>query len=76
MIDALVKELREKIAHFTGCDKVTVEANNGVLEVRSGFWTMFRYNFRTGRVLEGQMHKVGFTPYGLVDLSNTLRAAI
>lgn len=75
MLENLIKDTKEKIAQFIDCDKVAVQVKNHLLEVKSGPFTMFCYNFRDGKVVEGQAHKVGFTPARLYDLRQRLQAA-
>lgn len=75
MLENILKDTKEKIAHFIDCDQVLVNVKGPTLEVTSGPFTMFRFNFREGRVIEGQAHKVGFTPNRLFDLADQLKQA-
>jgi hypothetical protein len=73
MLDNLIKDTKAKIAKFIDCKEVTVKIVGSTLEVYSGEFPMFRYNFREAHTIMGQPHKMGFTPARMLDLAAQLR---
>lgn len=76
MLENLIKDTKAKISQFIDCDKVEVKVVGNTLEVTSGGWQMFLYNFREARTVFGMPHKMGFTPGRLMDLTDQLKAVV
>jgi hypothetical protein len=75
-VENLLKETQEKIVHFTDNKDATVQISGCLFEVKSGSYIVFSYNFKEGRVVEGQAHKVGFTPIRLYDLGKAINQSV
>lgn len=75
MLDLIINNAKNKIAKFIEATDVEVKVEGCVFEVRGNVFTLFSYNFVTGKVIYGHAHKVGYTPARLLDLSAELKAA-
>jgi hypothetical protein len=68
MSQVILKEVSEKVAQFTGWEKVEVTLVGDVLNIECEQYALLRYNLRNGQELYGRVRQVGFNFDDLKDL--------
>lgn len=68
MYQAVLKQVSERVATYTGWDTVNATLNGDVLTVECEGHTLLRCNLRNGVILHGQVQNMGLSSADLEDL--------